>query len=153
MSQQPARIEIFDEIGETLQRLVREQLDDLSYIEIMTAVSDNIEAKINPKYENFALALTAKSGMPLQLKRGDEGEAKQAIRKKEGDELKGKVLARTRIELDGDIALILPANRNEIDADLLQLHKANVDVAVQNWRYFIDAMFDMLKIVVNLTQR
>jgi hypothetical protein len=150
---QPLNIETFDEIRDTLQRIVKEQLDDLGYIEIMTVVSDNIDAKISPRYENLALALTAKSGTPLPLKPEAQAEAKEATRKKEDDELKGKVLARTRIELDGDIALILPANRNEIDAEVLQLHKANVDVAVQNWRYLIDAMFDVLKIAVNLTQR
>ncbi len=150
---QPARIEIFDEIRDTLQRIVKEQLDDLAYIEIMTVVSDNINAKISPRYENLALALTAKTGTPLLLKPEAKAEAKETTRKKEDDELKGKVLARTRIELDGDIALILPTNRNEIDAEVLQLHKANVDVAVQNWRYLIDAMFDVLKIAVNLTQK
>jgi hypothetical protein len=116
--------------------------------------SDNINAKINPNYENFLVALTAKSGNPLKLKPKAEGEAKEAtITKKEDGELKGKVLARTRIELDGDIALILPTNRNEIDAEVLQLHKTNVDVAVQNYRLFVNAIFDVLKIAVNLTQR
>jgi hypothetical protein len=154
MSEQAARIEIFDEIRETLQRIVREQLEDLSFVEIMTAESDNINAKINPNYENFLVALTAKSGSPLKLKSKADGEANEAtIRKKEDGELKGKVLARTRIELDGDIALILPTNRNEIDAEVLQLHKANVDVAVQNYRLFVNAIFDVLKIAVNLTQR
>jgi hypothetical protein len=153
MSEQ-ARIEIFDEIRETLQRIVREQLEDLSFVEIMTAESDNINAKINPNYENFLVALTAKSGNPLRLKPKAGGEAKEAtITKKEDGELKGKVLARTRIELDGDIALILPTNRNEIDAEVLQLHKTNVDVAVQNYRLFVNAIFDVLKIAVNLTQR
>jgi hypothetical protein len=151
---QPVSIGILDEIRETLQRVVREQLDDLRYIEITTAVSDNINAKINPQYENLVLALTAESGVPLPLKpkAGAEEEEQQVQRKKE-DELKADVLARTRIELDGDIALILPTNRSEIDMEVLQIHKANVDVAVQNWRYFIDAMLDVLKIVATLTQR
>jgi hypothetical protein len=154
MSEQ-ARIATFDEIRETLQRIVREQLEDLSFVEIMTAESDNINAKINPNYDNFLVALTAKSGSPLRLKsKAGGGEAKEAtIRNKEDGELKGKVLARTRIELDGDIALILPTNRNEIDSEVLQLHRANVDVAVQNYRLFVNAIFDVLKIAVNLTQR
>ena len=153
MSEQQVRIATFDEIRETLQRIVREQLEDLSFVEIMTAESDNINAKINPNYENFLVALTAKSGTPLRLKSKAGGEAKEAtITKKEDGELKGKVLARTRIELDGDIALILPPNRNEIDAEVLQLHKANVDVAVQNYRLFVNAIFDVLKIAVNLTR-
>jgi hypothetical protein len=147
MSQPPT----FDEIRDNLLKTVNEAVHDVRYMEIITAISDNIDAKINPEYENLGYAITAKSGTILATNSNVEGE--DATRKKADDELKGDILARTWIGLDGDIAMILPKNRGEIDPEILQLHKANVDVAVQNWRYFIDTMLEGLKILSTLTQK
>jgi hypothetical protein len=47
--------------------------------------------------------------------------------------------------------MILPRNRAGIDPEVLQLHKANVDVAVQNWRYFLDTMIKGIQILAGYT--
>jgi len=62
-----------------------------------------------------------------------------------------KIVARTRIELDGDIMVLLPTNNYKKDGDiiinqeLLSLHKDNVDVAVKNWNSFVNNMFFCIK--------
>jgi len=67
-----------------------------------------------------------------------------------------KIVARTRIELDGDIMVLLPTNNYKKDGDiiinqeLLSLHKDNVDVAVKNWNSFVNNMFFALRAVFEI---
>ena len=120
------------------------------YMEIVTAFSDNINGKIDPQYHDLVEAITARSGNLVATESMAEG--KEATRIKANDELRAEILARTWIALDGDVAMILPKNRSVIDPQVLQLHKANVDVAVQNWRYFLDTMIKGIQILSAYTQ-
>lgn len=66
-----------------------------------------------------------------------------------------KILARTRIELDGDIMVLLPtiggAEDVTINKEIMEIHKENVSVAVQNWQSFMKNMFDALQMIMNVT--
>lgn len=137
------------EITKNLLETVNSAVIAAKYMEIVTAVSDNINGRIDPQYYDLVEAITARSGTAITTERNAEGE--EAKRTKGNDELRAEILARTWIGLDGDIAMILPKNRSEIDSEILQLHKANVDVAVQNWRYFLDTMMKGIQILSGYT--
>jgi len=69
----------------------------------------------------------------------------QGLMTKQEHELKcDKIIARTWMGIDGDAVMLLD-KKDRIDPELLALHRANVDVAVQNWRY-------MLKTIVSVTK-
>ena len=68
---------------------------------------------------------------------------------------KVRALARTRIELDGDIGMIVPTKDNgdlSILNDILNIHKQNVDVAVANWNSFVQNMLKALDILVSIAR-
>jgi hypothetical protein len=138
-----------NEITKNLLETVNSAVIAAKYMEIVTAFSDNINGRIDPQYYDLVQAITARSGTAITTERNAEGE--EAKRNKGNDELRAEILARTWIGLDGDIAMILPKNRSEIDSEILQLHKANVDVAVQNWRYFLDTMMKGIQILSGYT--
>lgn len=51
-----------------------------------------------------------------------------------------KILARTRVELDGDLLVILPTKEDQsnsviIDNEILNIHKENVGMAMQNLQF------------------
>jgi hypothetical protein len=149
------------EIRHNLLQTVNSAVIAAKYMEIITASSDNINAKISPEYLDLVPAITAKSGDEVAIEPKEEGkeginpkaEGNEGTRRKANDELRAEILARTWIGLDGDIAMILPKNRVGINTDpeILQLHKANVDVAVQNWRYFLDTMIKGVQILAGFT--
>ena len=66
-----------------------------------------------------------------------------------------KILARTRIELDGDIMVLLPAEKGsdevKINKDILLIHKENVDTAVNNWNNFMKNLLSALDLLVSIT--
>ena len=137
------------EITNNLLETVNSAVIAAKYMEIVTAFSDNINGRIDPQYHDLVQAITARSGTLVTTEQKGEGE--EATRIKANDELRAEILARTWIGLDGDIAMILPKNRSEIDPQILQIHRANVDVAVQNWRYFLDTMMKGIQILSGYT--
>jgi hypothetical protein len=144
----PFDIDIAD-IRNNLLRTVNSAVIAAKYMEIVTALSDNINGKIDPQYQDLVQAITARSGNVIATESKADGE--QATRVKADDELRAEIIARTWIGLDGDVAMILPKSRVGIDPEVLQLHKANVDVAVQNWRYFLDTMIRGIQILAGYT--
>lgn len=140
-----------NEIRRNLLQTVNSAVIAAKYMEIITASSDNINAKISPEYLDLVPAITARSGDDVAIEPKEKGN--EGTRKKASDELSAEILARTWIGLDGDVAMILPKSRAGIDTnpEILQLHKANVDVAVQNWRYFLDTMIKGVQILAGIT--
>lgn len=94
---------------------IKNEMTDLTYVEIITAASTDTLANIDPRNENILLALKTLSGQV-------------------------RVLARTRIELDGDIAFMVGGDQNgnvtTVNSEIMAMHKQHVDAAVQNWNFF-----------------
>ena len=57
-----------------------------------------------------------------------------------------KIIARTWMGIDGDVIMLLD-EKNRIDPELLALHRANVDVSVQNWRYMLNTIVSVTKVL------
>jgi hypothetical protein len=125
------------------------------YMEIITGYSDNIKATISDSYDDVIQAILAKPEQELEIDkiavrilqdplapvRTEDAVIKSA---KERDELRcDDVIARTWIGIDGDIAMLLPKDRR-IDPELLALHRANVDVSVQNWSNILDTVVKVI---------
>ena len=66
-----------------------------------------------------------------------------------------KILARTRIELDGDIMVLLPAEKGgdnvKISHEIMAIHKENVQTAVENWNNFMKNMLTALDLLMSIT--
>ena len=105
---------------------IKREINDLSYVEVVTAAGDT-KTDVNPDAENVILGLKA-----VDL----------------------RILARTRIELDGDIMVLLPAEKGEdlkINKEILAIHKENVDTAVANWNNFMHNMLTALDLLMSIT--
>jgi hypothetical protein len=126
MSEETNEKNLWEKFMDTLKN----ELSDLSYIEIVTAAGDP-KTEIDPN--NDARDIVA------------------ALRSLE----KVRALARTRIELDGDIGMIVPTKDDgdlTILNDILNIHKQNVDVAVANWNSFVQNMLQALNILVSIAR-
>jgi hypothetical protein len=126
MSEEVKEKNLWEKFMDTLKN----ELSDLSYIEIVTAAGDP-KTEIDPN--NDARDIVA------------------ALRSLE----KVRALARTRIELDGDIGMIVPTKDDgnlSILNDILNIHKQNVDVAVTNWNSFVQNMLKALDILVSIAR-
>jgi hypothetical protein len=115
---------LWDKFMDTMKK----ELQDLSYIEIITAAGDP-KSDVDP--ENNARDLV------------------DALRSLENV----RALARTRIELDGDIGMILPTGEGgslTINYEILNIHKENVAVAVANWNSFVQNLLTVLDMLVSI---
>jgi hypothetical protein len=62
---------------------------------------------------------------------------------------KVKILARTRVELDGDLLVILPTKEDQpnsviVDNEILNIHKENVGMAMQNLQFVFKNVSDWI---------
>jgi hypothetical protein len=75
------------------------------------------------------------------------------------DQIRGKlhVLARTRIEIDGDILVMVPTSKKDdditINKEILELHNTNVATATQNWKNCLDGITNILKGLAEAVQK
>jgi hypothetical protein len=143
------RIPGLEEIQNNMIKTVNKGIVGARYMEIITALSDNIHAKIDPRYDDLIEAITAKTGAEL-VAIDPNDQSKKTIETKKNDELKCEILARTFIGIDADVVMLLPRKRDGIDPELLRIHRANVDVSVQNWQYFLDTMIRGLGILAQI---
>jgi hypothetical protein len=157
------RIPTLNEIRTYLLRRANKAIVRARYMEIITGFTDNIEAKISDDYDDLIEAILTKSGKDLTLdalamdvlKLEPNALAQERLEKREKkpDELTcDEILARTWIGIDGDIVMILPKKRGGPDPALIQLHNANVDVSVQNWKYLLDTIIRGVEILAGVTR-
>lgn len=103
-----------------LKKTIKEYLTDLTYIDVTTLIGDpkKIKWKLDPS-KNI---------------------------KEQIADMDVTLLAKTVIELDGDITQILPGDQATgdviINKEILQLHKESVDAAVENWDSFVKNMIE-----------
>ena len=103
-----------------LKNTIKEYLTDLTYIDVTTLIGD-------PKKTKWKL------------------DPSKNIKEQIAD-MDVTLLAKTVIELDGDITQILPGDPATgdviINKEILQLHKESVDAAVENWDSFVKNMIE-----------
>lgn len=92
-----------------LNVLLEEWIDDIRSMDVITATADDLKVTIDPQKAKLIESL------PEQI----------------------KIKARTTIQLDGDLIVLLPTKGDQqgaiqIDNDVLQIHKENVDFALKN---------------------
>jgi hypothetical protein len=126
MTQNPPEIQKHPWFDKFIEK-VKEQLQDLTYVEIATAITQ----------EPGTISMDS-SANDMVLELHQKGAA---------------ILARTRIELDGDIFMILPADAQggaKINTDVLNIHKENTAVAVQNWKSFLNSIIEFINTISQL---
>ena len=104
---------------------IGDQLEDLTYVSIITGAG-NTFAKIDPGSNDIVAEL----------------EKNQIT-----------ILARTNIELDGDITVIVPTKEGQgviVNQEILAIHKENTVTAVTNWTNFMNMIIDVIKIIAQL---
>jgi hypothetical protein len=104
---------------------IGDQLEDLTYVSIITGTG-NTYAKIQPGADNIV----------------EELEKNQIT-----------ILARTNIELDGDITIIVPTKDGQgvsVNQEIMTIHKENTAVAVANWNNFMNMIMQVIKIIAEL---
>ncbi len=94
---------------EQLNLLLEEWIDDIRSMDIVTATAKDLRVQIDPTNADLL------NGLPAEV----------------------QIKARTTVQLDGDLIVLLPTkdgteNTTQIDNDILQIHKENVDFALKN---------------------
>lgn len=150
------KIRSWDEMNAYMLTSVKKAIVRARYMEVITGFSNNIEAKISDSYDDVIEAILAQGGTKLQkdpqAMRILEPRAHVETEEKPKDELTcHEIIARTWIGIDSDIVMLLPKNRGKVDPELLALHKANVDVSVQNWRYLLETLVKGAAILAEVT--
>lgn len=101
------------------------QLEDLTYLEVLTTGADTSKLRLTDEHPEIDDALKASGEMTI--------------------------LARTRIELDGDITVLLPLKNNaedtSINNEVLDIHKENVKMAIENWHSFLNTAIEAAKTI------
>jgi hypothetical protein len=111
----------------TAYEQILNELRDLSYVEVITAAGDPY-VNLDTGKENIIDALQSATVKP-------------------------KILARTKIELDGDIFMIIPTQNDDsakIEQDVLAIHKENVDAAIANWNQFMNTILQAIKVTAEI---
>lgn len=106
---------------------IGDQLQDLTFVEIITASASSASVKIDSSAENILDEL---------------------------NKANAEVLARTRIELDGDIVMLLPSDPQsgaKINKDIMDIHNNNTKAAVENWKNFLNMVVSLIDTMVTLT--
>lgn len=105
---------------------IKREINDLSYLEVITAAGEP-KTEINPDADDIVAALRSLNQI--------------------------NILARTRLELDGDIAVILPTDKDnvKINNEVLAIHKQNVDTAVTNWNNFVHNILSALELLISIS--
>ena len=104
---------------------IGDQLEDLTYVSIITGTG-NTYAKIQASADNIV----------------EELEKNKII-----------ILARTNIELDGDITIVVPTKDGQgvsVNQEILAIHKENTAIAVANWNNFMNMIMQVIKIIADL---
>ena len=104
---------------------IGDQLEDLTYVSIITGTG-NTYAKIDASADNIV----------------EELEKNQIT-----------ILARTNIELDGDITIVIPTKDGQgvsVNQEIMAIHKENTAVAVANWNNFMNMIMQVIKIIAEL---
>jgi hypothetical protein len=110
-------------------RRIGKQLEDITYVEVLTTGADCSKLKLTE----------------------DNPEIDDAL--KVSGEL--SILARTRIELDGDIVVFLPLQNGvqqqaSVNDEILNIHRENVKMAIENWHNFLNTAIEAAKIIAIL---
>ena len=92
-----------------LNLLLEHWIDDVRSMDIVTATAKDLRIKIDPTTTNLL------EGLPAEV----------------------QIKARTTIQLDGDLIVLLPTKEGtesdtQVDSQILQIHKENVDFALKN---------------------
>lgn len=137
-------VDFFKNIWEKLKKTVEVELEDLSYMEIITATSENVGGHIDNN--GWDILDSLRRGKPPS-EYGQARDAEMEITKEDMLDLSNtEILARTRIELDGDVINIIKGNKGEpikLKESAMELHKLGINVSVQNWESFLRFVLEM----------
>ena len=104
---------------------IGDQLEDLTYVSIITGTGDTY-AKI-------------------------EASASSIVEELKNNQI--TILARTNIELDGDIVIVVPTKDGQgvsVNQEILAIHKENTAIAVANWNNFMNMIMQVIRIIADL---
>ena len=136
--------EFFNSIWKKLKKTVEEELEDLSYMEIITAVSDDVEKHIDNK--GWDILDSLRRGNPPSFYDSARDEENKITKEEMMTSKNTEIIARTRIELDGDVFTVMKgkdATSAVMSKDLMALHNKGIEISVQNWKMFLDFVVDM----------
>jgi hypothetical protein len=133
----------FDDVWEKLKITVKRELEDLSYMEIVTATSDKVENHLDG--EGWDILDSLRRGNP------PPASEKKNITVNDMLNLSNvNVLARTRIELDGDVFFLLKSKDGiptALSKEVMEFHKMGVDISVKNWQMFLQFVLEMTETI------
>lgn len=141
-------VDFFKNAWNKLKDTVEEEIEDLSYMEVITAVSDDVEKHIDNT--GWDILQSLRLGNPPSYYGEVRGQEKEITRDEMLTSKNTEIIARTRIELDGDVLTMLKgkdAKTAALSEDLMTLHNKGIEISVQNWKMFLEFVLNLTAII------
>lgn len=130
----------FEDVWKRFTETIRTEIQDLSYMEIVTGVSDKVDGHIDGDAWDILQGLR-RAKLP-------ENAEKEGITQSNMLKIPDNVtiLARTRIELDGDVFFLLYGQDGKplpLSQEAMELHKMGINTSIENWHYFLRFILEL----------
>jgi hypothetical protein len=114
-------------------------------------VLNTITAQIREGLEDLSavVVITAKADMNSEIKLSSDGKVEKNV------SISAKLLAMTRLGLDGDIVELIPAENIDAQtrAEIMRIHDKNVETGINNWNNFVDGILKIVRIAADLADK
>lgn len=123
---------------------MEKEVEDLSYMEIITGVSDKVDGHIDGEAWDILQGLR-RAKLPENAEK--EGITQEDMLKIPDNVM---ILARTRLELDGDILFLLRGEDGKplpMSQEAMEMHKMSIKTSVENWHYFLGFVLELTAMV------
>ena len=141
-------VDFFKNAWNKLKDTVEEEIQDLSYMEVITAVSDDVEKHIDNT--GWDVLQSLRLGNPPSHYGEVQGQEKEITKDDMLTSENTEIIARTRIELDGDVLTILKgkdAKTAALSEDLMTLHNKGIEISVENWKMFLEFVLRLTALI------
>ncbi|AEA47789.1 hypothetical protein Arcve_1793 [Archaeoglobus veneficus SNP6] len=116
---------ILEELGRKIYDGLKDALEDITTLQVVT--------------------VSGKERV-LKVEKMEDVDGKEFIARRKTVISEERVIAKTIIELDGDIILMLPVDdegKISVEKEIMELHEKNVKIAVENWREFLKGIMSV----------
>jgi len=129
--------------------LVEERITSDDLKSLLERIGNEIYKKLSNVLEDITtlqvITVTGKEHV-IRVKEKKDINGKTFVARRWTEITDENVIAKTIIEIDGDIVLKLPTDENDkvhINREIMELHEKNVKIAVENWRAFLSGIMEV----------
>jgi hypothetical protein len=115
--------------------------------DVLNTITTKIREGLNDL--SAVVVITAKADMNTDIKLTATGEVEKDV------SFNAKLVAMTRVGLDGDIVEIIPGENidPQTRVEIMRIHDKNVETGIDNWNNFVDGILKIVRIAFDLADK